>query len=166
MLTNDELKDFPWSQLTWLIVNEGEARDLYQVLSGSAAVPMLDSTGSNEGYKELESYSVVKALSPLISGTSIVCTLGADGVLAFMPWLNEFIYLPAIECDVRDTTGAGDCFTGYLVSGLMRTGKKEAELTREEMAETLQICIQVRFICPIMHHVSFSYAHTGIGNVC
>ena len=138
-----EIREFPWHKVDWLVVNETEAEGLYHSMMGTEGT-----TSPSVSTRE-----VLKLLSaqPLFKGTNIVCTLGADGVLAFIPKFHRpitsdndarpsFIYLPAIELrgKIRDSTGAGDCFTGYFVQGLMEFGPhavvgkdiKEFDITR------------------------------------
>lgn len=138
-----EIREFPWHKVDWLVVNETEAEGLYHSMMGTEGT-----TSPSVSTRE-----VLKLLSaqPLFKETNIVCTLGADGVLAFIPKFHRpitsdndarpsFIYLPAIELrgKIRDSTGAGDCFTGYFVQGLMEFGHhavvgkdiKEFDITR------------------------------------
>jgi len=117
----DEIRDFPWHKVNWLIVNEAEAEGLYQSMSGMGAPAPSMST---------REVLILLSAQPLFKETNIVCTLGADGVLAFIPTFHRpisdgsFIYLPAarLQGEIRDSTGAGDCFTGYFVQGLMEFG--------------------------------------------
>lgn len=117
----DEIREFPWDKVDWLIINEAEAEGLYLSISGMGAPAPSMST------REL---LILLSAQPLFEETNIVCTLGADGVLAFIPTFHRpitvgsFIYLPAarLQGEVRDSTGAGDCFTGYFVQGLMEFG--------------------------------------------
>ena len=75
----------------------------------------------------------------------MVCTLGAYGVVAIIASLSHPIYMPAAKgVVVKDSTGAGDCFTGYLVAGLMERYEREAPMTEAEMTELLRRCVQVR----------------------
>ncbi|WP_343802368.1 ribokinase [Paenochrobactrum glaciei] len=48
--------------------------------------------------------------------TGILRTLGGEGAEAFMD--GQFIQMKAVAVDVKDTTGAGDCFVGVLASAL------------------------------------------------
>lgn len=50
----------------------------------------------------------------------VVVTLGAQGARHFDTVLGENRHYPAIEVAAVDTTGAGDCFSGYLVAALDR----------------------------------------------
>ena len=122
----DEIREFPWHKVNWLVVNETEAEGLYLSIMGKEkSTPSLFASPRE----------VLNLLSaqPLFKETNIVCTLGADGVLAFIPKFHRpittsitpsFIYLPAAKLrgEIRDSTGAGDCFTGYFVQGLMELG--------------------------------------------
>jgi len=142
MLSPEELKTFPWHQLTWLVVNAGEALELCRAL--------------NQEVKDTSKRSAVDVATPLLlqlsaymPTTNILCTLGADGVLAnfTLPGEPKITYLPAakLQGTTRDTTGAGDCFTGYLVAGLMRLEKKHA--TIDDYVSVLRRCVQAAGMC-------------------
>jgi len=143
MPSASEIREFPWHKVDWLIINETEAEGLYLSMKGTEETPS----------PCVSTREILKLLSaqPLFKETNIVCTLGADGVLAFIPTFHRpimsdheappsFIYLPAIELrgEILDSTGAGDCFTGYFVQGLMEFGPhavvgkdiKELDITR------------------------------------
>ena len=47
----------------------------------------------------------------------------------------------ALEGSERDTTGAGDRFTGYFVASLMRIGSKQ--LAKGDAVELLRLSVQV-----------------------
>ena len=143
-----EIREFPWYKVDWLIVNEAEAEGLYLSMSGTEEKPPSMST------REL--VTLLSAL-PLLKGTNIVCTLGADGVLAFIPAFHRpiapdevpsFIYLPAarLQGEIRDSTGAGDCFTGYFVQGLMEFGPNSTlgkDIKELDIRRILKICVYV-----------------------
>ncbi|KAK7441771.1 putative ribokinase [Stygiomarasmius scandens] len=155
MPSDEELKVFPWDKLDWLIVNEGEASDMYKVLAGDEPATNIDVSGSP--YAHLSAYPVALKLSSQIPKTNIVCTLGAAGVLALIPSLKEEkdkaiepIFLPAakLENGAVDTTGAGDCFAGFLVAGLMKLREQGVEkLTREHVTSVLKRCVQAAGMC-------------------
>ncbi|KAJ7489193.1 Ribokinase-like protein [Mycena latifolia] len=143
MPTAAELKVFPWHQLTWLIVNSGEALDLCKALE--LEVPQTGASASAvDTAKEL-----LLSLSAYLTMTNVVCTLGADGVLAEFNLLGKSapVYLPAakLQGTTRDTTGAGDCFTGYMVAGLMRLEGTKA--TTEDYVSVLRRCAQAAGMC-------------------
>jgi len=144
----DEILGFPWHKVDWLIINEVEAEGLHRSMSGTEGTPPSMST---------QDLLISLSAQPFLKETNIVCTLGADGVLAFIPTFHRpitegeapsFIYLPAaiLQGEIRDSTGAGDCFTGYFVQGLMELGPdavvgkdiKELDITR-----ILKICVHV-----------------------
>ncbi|KAI0289989.1 Ribokinase-like protein [Russula brevipes] len=123
MPADTQLRAFPWLALSWLIVNEGEADGLLHAIRGNPDGP------------------------EHFASTSVVCTLGAAGVLASLCGQREMLYVPAValEGNVRDTTGAGDCFTGYFVTGLMQTGNKQ--LSKDEAFELLRFSAQAAGMC-------------------
>lgn len=160
MPSDAELKAFPWDKLTWLIVNEGEASDMYKTLSGGSIHSIPDISGSP--YAHLSAYPTLLQLSSQIPQTNLVCTLGAAGVLTLIPSLgaspglnSEPIFLPAakLQRGVVDTTGAGDCFAGYMVAGLMKLHDEGIKvLQREHIVAVLKRCVQVRvsFLIPAL----------------
>jgi ribokinase len=143
-----ELHAFPWAALSWLIVNEGEADSLLRMIGGNPGNHKVE-----EGYPinwpddnnlrlAFSTLNKLRHRERLVS-TGIVCTLGAAGVLASICGLKEILYFPAaaLEGNVRDTTGAGDCFTGYFVAGLMES--RNSQLSKDEAVEVLRLCVQV-----------------------
>ncbi|KAJ7182817.1 Ribokinase-like protein [Mycena crocata] len=143
MPTPEQLKAFPWHQLTWLIVNSGEALDLCKALD-------LNVPDSNESASALDvAKPLLLRLSSYMTTTNVVCTLGADGVLAKFTLVDEPepVYLPAakLQGTTRDTTGAGDCFTGYMVAGLMRFEDKRP--TAADYISVLERCVQAAGMC-------------------
>jgi ribokinase len=154
-----EIADFPWQKIDWLLVNEGEALDLYNALTH----PALESSTSTITPNTMSDCrligEIIAGLSehPSLCKTNIICTLGKDGVLAFIPMFHKpkstqdvptSMYLPAakLQGTIRDTTGAGDCFTGYFVEGLMEFGphaRVGREIQEEDVARILKRCVQV-----------------------
>ncbi|THH19344.1 hypothetical protein EW146_g1811 [Bondarzewia mesenterica] len=125
----DQIRSFPWTALSWLLVNEVEAEGLLNSLGSQPSPSLLDGGLSTPAewpaFPALSAtYPIVKKLSShqCLSSTNVVCTIGPAGAIAIIPTLTDAIYVPAakLQGDVRDTTGAGDCFTGYLIAGLMR----------------------------------------------
>lgn len=153
MPSHEQISQFPWNAVSWLLVNEGEAENLMLALGHSTNI---SSDGLRYPYGENtdseavgSAHATLRQLTarPTFSETNIICTLGPAGALASIPSIPDYIYLPAtnLEGNVRDTTGAGDCFTGYLVAGLMqhRGRNASAELTEGDAAELLRCSIQV-----------------------
>jgi ribokinase len=159
----------PWKNIDWLLVNAQEGQGLLSSLAGAPA--------SNADEEELtpawsglpvspQTARMLRALSrlPLLSCTSIVCTLGALGVVALIrdvtknadPTVRSHcgaddeipMYVPAatVQGGTKDSTGAGDCFTGYFVGGLMRIwdeGRGSRSTSRETYKGLLRECTQV-----------------------
>jgi ribokinase len=129
MLTPGQLRSFPWRSLSWLIVNEGELGDLLQAFE----IPLSSSPDlRSKAEEELLALHKSKSFHPDVS---IICTLGAQGILYFQPG-KPVGHLPAAKLlrPLKDTTGAGDCFAGYFVAGLMRG---------LELEQVLRTCLAV-----------------------
>ncbi|KAJ7097634.1 Ribokinase-like protein [Mycena epipterygia] len=143
MPTAEELKAFPWHHLTWLIVNSGEALDLCKALGLDVQAASASASAADTAKP------LLSRLSSHMPTTNLVCTLGADGVLAKFTLLREAepVYLPAakLQGTTRDTTGAGDCFTGYMVAGLMSLEGQNA--TSEDYVSVLKRCAQAAGMC-------------------
>ncbi|ODO06818.1 hypothetical protein I350_04178 [Cryptococcus amylolentus CBS 6273] len=137
MLSPQQLRDFPWKYLSWLIVNEGELGDLLLAF-GSTANP---GTVSEDELREKASAGILElAANEYFSpSVGIICTLGAKGILYYQPG-QKVGYYPAakLQYPVKDTTGAGDCFAGYFVAGLM---------SGQSLEEVLQSCLTACAIC-------------------
>ncbi|KAH6890193.1 sugar kinase [Coprinopsis sp. MPI-PUGE-AT-0042] len=126
----EDLLHFPWDKIDWLLVNEGESEHLLQILGSST-----DS--------RLSRPDLLLSLSklPQFANINIVCTLGSEGLIALLPELHRrtsgFIELPAakLEGTFRDTTGAGDCFTGGTFN--VRIGY---DIQEEDVVKMLKKC--------------------------
>jgi len=61
------------------------------------------------------------------------------------------LHFPAatLEDNVRDTTGAGDCFTGYFVASLMQFGSKQ--LSKDDAVKLLRLSVQAAGMCVEKH---------------
>lgn len=69
------------------------------------------------------------------TGSGILRTLGADG--AELCWDGAEIAVPAVPCEVRDTTSAGDCFVGVFAAALDRGLNPKAALRRAAIAASI-----------------------------
>lgn len=150
--TAEQAREFPWGKLTWLIVNEGEAGGLLTSVGEPHAADVIELAlpeGTPEDQTAVRSAHAIGsklASHPTFKRTNVICTLGSVGLIAFVSLAQgagkSALYLPAAKLDgpVVDTTGAGDCFTGYFVSGLMdtRQGRKE------DLVEVLNMSVKVR----------------------
>lgn len=134
MLKDQEIVRFPWTKVDWLIVNHIEARSLLESLSLDVAP---------EDVKE-----ILRKLAdqPVLARTRIVCTLGADGVMASVPGIPA-VFVPAapLQGPVVDTTGAGDTFAGYFVAELMSLGRQEVE--EADVVRLLRVATRAAAMC-------------------
>lgn len=112
-----ELKAFPWQAVDWLLVNAGELEDLLALLG-------IASSRAGSAFQE-QTLSNCAALRDSLDlpKLSIVCTLGPAGAIyvdarAETP-RSGWVPCAELERPLRNTTGAGDCLTGYFVAGLM-----------------------------------------------
>lgn len=98
---NDKLSDVDFHKLSWILVNEIEAEQL-------------------SGCKEPEkAWEVIHQRYPSLS---VLITLGSAGSIAWCVQDDRVETARQEACPVRavDTTAAGDTYTGYFISGLMK----------------------------------------------
>lgn len=127
MLSPEELRSFPWNALSVLVVNEGEANTLLGALGEQGKRPVFGGP---------EVLGALVALPMLTGILGIVVTLGGRGAVASFstPSGRETLELPAAKVKVRDTTGAGDTFLGYLCGSLMSVPDMGSALPRLKLA--------------------------------
>lgn len=170
----ERLKTFPWHQVDWLIVNEGELGDIAEsVFNDDSAVELekdvkdavenLTKAAAKDTVDDEAAIKVAKALHvflPRLVNTeskhtvNIICTLGAKGVLYVCsaagnqsePRVKRLCSAKLLR-PIKDTTGAGDCFMGYLAAGLMRL-QKEGKKEDDEGAfdEVIKRCLTVSIL--------------------
>jgi ribokinase len=142
--------EMKWEHIDWLVVNEGEAQQLLDVFPYS--YPTSRKLPGNVPDSALHSSVLILRLAsqPSFKKVNIVCTLGPLGVLVHLSSATKdgdtpFIYDFGVPAKVRDTTGAGDCWTGYLVGGLMELeATASTDLYEEDVRQLLKRCNQVR----------------------
>ncbi|WRT69602.1 uncharacterized protein IL334_006591 [Kwoniella shivajii] len=144
MLSQKQLRDFPWTDLSWLIVNEGELQDLLLAFNASSSSSKKGTQGSDDNdIQKIAQHGILQLHENeyFSKKIGIICTLGSKGILYFDPSTSKEIgHLPAgkLITSLKDTTGAGDCFAGYFVAGLMRGDKLE---------DVLKTCLTACAIC-------------------
>lgn len=90
-----------------------------------------------EAVVSAESARIAARRLGLLAGQVLVITLGAQGAVAYTG--ERLIGVPGHAVDVIDTTGAGDCFCGYLAAELARGGELEAALKEANAAAALAV---------------------------
>ncbi|RCH87904.1 hypothetical protein CU097_005504 [Rhizopus azygosporus] len=120
-MTKGILEVFPFENISILVVNEHEARSLYEELGGKEKV-----AGLNLAERLLSEFKVMQG---------VIITLGGEGVVAKFRKDNEEKDFKVAGCkvDVKDTTGAGDTFVGFFLAAFIRY-EKEAYFDRVQMA--------------------------------
>lgn len=92
----DRLRELELEKLDYLILNESEGQSLL-------------------GESEID--RAVEALCKRLCGGAVILTLGGDGAIYSDGKITERV--PAFKVNAVDTTGAGDTFTGYILSSLL-----------------------------------------------
>ncbi len=84
--------------------------------------------------------SLLRAAERLRGGPeqSVIVTLGAEGALAVLP--GGAVTVPGREVEVKDTTGAGDCFVGALAARLVAQDPMERAM--EYANASASVCVQ------------------------
>jgi ribokinase len=112
---NQKIKDIDFNKLWLIIINEVEGKDI----TGKASPEL-----------------IIKALREKYNELKIVLTLGSKG--AMFSGERE-CFCPAFEVKAVDTTGAGDTFTGFLISALSKGEDIEFALKKAACASALAI---------------------------
>ncbi|RMA42820.1 ribokinase [Rhodophyticola porphyridii] len=100
-------------------------------------LPLIDLLLLNEGEAAALETALNREISDL-SDIETVVTRGADG--AVWTFAHGRIVQPAFRVsEIVDTTGAGDCFAGYLVAGLDAGASREEAIERASAAAALQV---------------------------
>ena len=94
-----EVPDDILDMLDYLILNDIEAKQL----------------AAHQGFTQKKMESIAAEFAKRGQLTCII-TLGEDGVLAATP--DRILKMPALDVEVVDTTGAGDCFCGVFAAYL------------------------------------------------
>jgi ribokinase len=97
-LTTGILKEFPFDKVTILIVNEHEAKALYEELGGKK-----DIIGLALSEELLKNFDMMQG---------VIITLGSEGVVAKFSHngKTQDYKIASRKVDVKDTTAAGDTF--------------------------------------------------------
>jgi ribokinase len=149
--------EMKWTHVDWLVVNQVEVQQLLDAFPYSPTASSTEfSIAGNVPESALCSSALISQLAsqPSFENVNIVCTLGPLGVLARFSSATDdghtqIIYEPGVQIkEVKDTTGAGDCWTGYLVAGLMelevKSGFTTNILDEAVVRRLLRRCNQVR----------------------
>lgn len=158
MLSAEALRAFPFEQLEWLIVNQGEMSTIYDSLVGKS-----DAISGSEESPDKVIENALHLYDKLERKTSILCTLGGQGVIYVRSLSRkstatsrsndtestggvESGHLPAAKLlnPIKDTTGAGDCFMGFFAAGLARLAASgSVEVSKAEFEDVLKTCLTV-----------------------
>lgn len=113
---NDNIKNLPLSQVNWWFCNEIEA----ELLFGSRGIDEIKANFLNT-----------------YPNSNLILTLGKKGARFIN---NETdIYQPIYEAEVVDTTAAGDTFTGYFLSSVIKDGDIKSALQLASKASSVTV---------------------------
>ena len=93
-----------------LLVNAIATPNVHELANLAAGVPDLARPGT-------DAMKLATALARHVKGV-VVTTLGRDGALLADPRHGSIVAIPGHRVEARDTTGAGDTFTGVLAASL------------------------------------------------
>ena len=110
------LEKLDYNQISWLLINEVEAKQLTGKTEADAVWNTL-----HEKYPEL----------------CLIMTMGAEGAYCFTP--QETIYQEIFPVETVDTTAAGDTFTGYFLQGM--TAGLPLKECMEQAAKASAVCV-------------------------
>ncbi|KAI0783228.1 Ribokinase-like protein [Abortiporus biennis] len=155
-----QIRSFPWKYVHWLILNQGEAIGLLTALRTridgvKPSTPEVDPSNQDPIGTTRKVLAALRAHPNVSISVNLVCTLGSRGVLVLLEGTAEpfdEIYVPSAKLQeggrVVDTTGAGDCFTGFFVSGLMErcgtVSRADVEAILKTAVEAAALCVQRR----------------------
>lgn len=112
----EELASLDYNKITYLVLNEIEARGL-----GGAQTPAENLQRLRERYPQ----------------TNVVMTLGGEGCVC-ADTTHTFSY-PAFSVEVVDTTAAGDTFIGYFLAGVVRGATHEEAIEEATAASAIAV---------------------------
>lgn len=116
---NDKIKDIDYNMLSYIIVNEVEAK----CISGK------------ENYKE-----TIEFFKKEYPNLKVMLTLGKDGCVYFDK--DTQVHHPIFDVEVVDTTAAGDTFTGYFIAGIAQNESMQRTLKLASCASALAVSRQ------------------------
>jgi ribokinase len=123
-----------WKDIDLLILNKREVEQICEMFQINIDISLRNK------------YLTEKILQALGNSKlmSIIITLGSEGIIAshaFSVNRKTFSIKAAPLLDpIVETTGAGDCFTGYLISGLVEGRSFESSCLRAVSAAAICIC--------------------------
>ena len=117
---NDNIRQYPLEYVDWFLLNEIEA----SFLSGA------DSDNTSE---------LIHSLSRSYPSAKIVLTIGSKGAVCFDG--SAVIEQEAFPVKAVDTTAAGDTFTGYFISEIIRGSAVKEALKVAARAASIAVTI-------------------------
>ncbi|KAK4046653.1 putative ribokinase [Microbotryomycetes sp. JL201] len=164
MPERDEVENFPWTALDWLIVNEGEARqvaELHDTLIAKQSAPPASFEFEGARRSEVEALGQLALLAfTAFNFRGVVMTLGPRGSVAVIDTARVehdsggsrelmTIHTPAgqVVGPVKNTTGAGDCFAGFFAAVLAQTSFNHGQPTVENVRDALVVASQASAMC-------------------
>ncbi|EKM51433.1 uncharacterized protein PHACADRAFT_103503 [Phanerochaete carnosa HHB-10118-sp] len=149
----EQLRAIPWGSLSWLIVNEGEVCGMLDVLGVGGDA--LQGSGQKTSQHATQLLEKLHAHPRFSQSVNVICTLGAQGLVALLSPSgtkkadSDVLHVPAAKLSgpVKDTTGAGDCFAGYFVAGLMEESAGSGPSGVVGVLRALRLAVKAAGLC-------------------
>ncbi|KAH9812222.1 Ribokinase-like protein [Melampsora americana] len=141
----------PWKEVDWLIVNQEEARALTNASGPDHRVDVDIKIESGQA-GDLQD-TLISLIRSSFSDIGVVMTLGANGCqVGFraksseQSWTLFSSSASKGKRPVIDTTGAGDCFTAYLIAQLISM-ESEKTLSLDDVKRAISLAGKAARIC-------------------
>lgn len=115
---NDKVKQYPLNLIDYLLVNEVEGRELADCVTND--------------YKQ-----IICTLQKKYPQVKVIMTLGSEGV--YYADHDEVIYQESFKVKAKDTTAAGDTFTGFFLAMIMAKKKIRDALKIASKASSITV---------------------------
>jgi ribokinase len=112
----EELLKYPFELVKWFIINRNEGELL---------------TGESEPQK------IADSLLSRYNNSAVILTLGSEGAVYIDG--QQHLLQPSYKVKVVDTTGAGDTFAGYFLSGIAQGLSEKAAMLQASKAAALAV---------------------------
>lgn len=133
---DEEIFRLPLSCVDCLLLNQVEGEAVVRAFCGDAGQKFRKG-GTEQKDGMMGEDEMIRELTRTFGDTHIVLTLGEKGAL--YGYKDKILRQPACPADVKDTTAAGDTFTGFFVGSMMKGRSVEEALKLASMAAAIAV---------------------------